>query len=347
MPERSTAADAGPEAVGGVGDRFAAPARAATRLSLALAGAVLAVELVVPGGWGAASWTVLVAGLLLGLPHGAVDHLVPAWRLGWRPARLASFGLGYAALAAVAYLVFRAAPGPSLAVFVLLSVWHFGSGETAFADLRAGRPVRPRPAASLILGAVVLLVPLLRGLDAPAGDVAALTAAVAPGWGGPPGAGTSVVLVASVGAAAVLAATRARRRRWLEAVDVAVLTALAVVVPPLAAFGVYFGAWHSLRHVARVVAEDPANAAELAAGVLGRPMRRFALVAAGPTGAVGVVLVCLWSWAGGWRGLVATDLPLLAALTVPHVLVVAWSDRATVDQAGSRRMGTCGMPSST
>ncbi|MDP9390152.1 MAG: hypothetical protein M3P89_01915 [Actinomycetota bacterium] len=78
-------------------------------------------------------------------PHGAVDHLVPAYRLRWRPLRLALFALGYAALAGVAYAAFRAAPAAELAVFVAVSAWHFGSGETAFADLRAGQPVRGRP----------------------------------------------------------------------------------------------------------------------------------------------------------------------------------------------------------
>ncbi|WP_456561396.1 beta-carotene 15,15'-dioxygenase, Brp/Blh family [Blastococcus sp. SYSU DS0533] len=307
---------------------FGAPARAATGWSCATAGAVLAVEVVVPGGWGTTgSAAVLVAGLLLGLPHGAVDHLVPAWRFGWRPTRLASFAAAYAGLAAGAYGVFTAAPGPALMLFVLVSAWHFGTGETAFADLRAGRPVRPRPAASLTLGGLVLLVPLLRGLGVPGSDTGALAEAVAPGWGGvPPGVASAAVAVL-VGAGGALALDLARRHRWLEAGEVGLLVAVVLVVPPLAAFGVYFGAWHSVRHIARVVAEDPANGPDLVAGRLASPLRRFSLAAGAPTAAVLLALAALWSWADGWRGLVATDLPLLAALTLPHVLVVGWVDR--------------------
>jgi hypothetical protein len=96
-----------------------------------------------------------------------------------------------------------------------------------------------------------------------------------------------------------------------------------------------------------VVAEDPANAGDLAAGRLARPLGRFAAAAALPTLAVLVVLGLLWAAADGWRGFVATDVPLLAALTLPHVLVVGWLDRTEGAQAGSRRMGTWGMPSST
>ncbi|WP_347060177.1 beta-carotene 15,15'-dioxygenase, Brp/Blh family [Blastococcus sp. HT6-30] len=293
-------------------------------------------EVVAPGGWGGTgAAAVLVAGLLLGLPHGAVDHLVPAWRFGWPPTRLALFGAGYAGLAAGAYLAFTTAPAPALLLFVLVSAWHFGSGETAFADLRAGRPVRPRPVASLVLGGLVLLVPLLRGLGTPGSDTATLAAAVAPGWGGvPTGAATASVAVLT-GAAGVLAVSLARRHRWMEAGETVLVGTVVLLVPPLAAFGVYFGAWHSVRHVARVVAEDPANGADLVAGRLAAPLRRFALAAGVPTAAVLVALAALWSWADGWRGLVATDLPLLAALTLPHVLVVAWVDRT--QRPGSTR----------
>jgi Brp/Blh family beta-carotene 15,15'-monooxygenase len=274
---------------------------------------------------------VLVAGLLLGLPHGAVDHLVPGFRLGWRLRVLAGFAAGYAALAAAGWLAFRAAPGAALLAFVAVSVWHFGSGETAFADLRAGRPVRRRVPASVVVGALVLLVPLVRGAEA----TAAVVAAVVPGSDGRlPSEPAAVVLGVVLAATAVLAGTLLGARRWLDAAELGVLTALVLVVPPLAAFGVWFGCWHAVRHVARVGAEDPGNRADLVAGRLGRPLRRFAVQAALPTAAVLVVLALLWSTAGGWRAFVATDVPVLAALTLPHVLVVGWLDRS---ESGGRR----------
>jgi Brp/Blh family beta-carotene 15,15'-monooxygenase len=324
-------------------DPIARPAALATAVSTGAVAAVLAVELLVPGGWGGAAWLPLVAGLLLGLPHGAVDHLLPSYRLGWHRPRLLAFAAGYAALAAVGWAVFTAVPGPALLVFVLVSAWHFGTGETAFADLRAGRPPGPRPGAATVLGAVVLLVPLVRG----SAEVTTISAAVVPGWDGRlPGAIAVVVLAVVLPAAVLLAGAAAVRRRWLEASEVVLLLALVLLVPPPAAFGVWFGAWHAARHVARVVAEDPAGAADLRAGRLGPGLRRFAVRAAAPTAAVLAVLALLWSSADGWRGFVAAYLPLLAALTMPHVLVVAWLDRVGA-QAGSRRMGTCGMPSST
>jgi Brp/Blh family beta-carotene 15,15'-monooxygenase len=312
----------------------AVPARAATVASLAAVAATVAVELTL--GWGELAWVPLVVGLLAALPHGAVDHLLPGRRLGWQAPRLAAFTGVYAAVAAAAWLLFSASPGPALLGFVLLSAWHFGSGETAFADLRAGRPVRRAGTAAGVLGSLVLLVPLARG----AGDAAPVVADVVPGSTGVVPAGlTTAVLAVVLPSAAALVLERARERRWLEAAETGALLVLVLVVPPFAAFGVYLGCWHSVRHVARLVAGDPASAADLAAGRTGAPLRRFAVAAALPTAAVLGVLALLWSAADGWRGLLATTLPLVAALTLPHALVVAWLDRADGPPAGMRRRG--------
>lgn len=97
--------------------------------------------------------------------------------------------------------------------------------------------------------------------------------------------------------------------------------------PPLLAFAAYFGAWHAARHVARLLSADPANAGALAAGHLGRPLARFARQAFLPTVASVTVLGLLWWGAGGAEGFVAAHLGLIAALTMPHVAVVAALDR--------------------
>ncbi|WP_336027238.1 beta-carotene 15,15'-dioxygenase, Brp/Blh family [Geodermatophilus sp. FMUSA9-8] len=295
------------------------PYRVATAVSLAAAGAVVAVEVAV--GWGDLDGLLLVAGLLLGIPHGAADHVVAARRTG-RPVLVA---LGYAVLAVAAWLAFRAAPGPALLVFVLLSVWHFGTGETAVADLRAGRPVQRRATAAVVLGALVLLVPLARGAQ----DAAPVLAALVPGSGGTvPEAVVTAVLVTVVPAAGALLVERLLAAAWLEAAEVAVLLLLVLVAPPLAAFGVWFGTWHAVRHAARLVAGDEEHP--------GLPPRRLAAVAALPAAAALALLAVLWIATDGPHGLLVAAVPLLAALTVPHALVVARLDRAR----GPRPAGT-------
>ncbi|WP_170147681.1 Brp/Blh family beta-carotene 15,15'-dioxygenase [Micromonospora phaseoli] len=299
------------------------PARVAVVASRAVVGATLAVELVVPGGWGDAGPALLVAGLVVGIPHGALDHLVPRFVLGPRAPRVALLAAGYAALVVAVFLAFRALPGPALLAFLLLSAAHFGTGETAFTDFRAGRPSRIDPLTAAAFGTTLVLLPLA----AHRAEVAPLVAALSAGSGGlPPGPARAAVTAVTV--LAVVAGVRCwRRGDHALAAELALLLALVLVVPPLAAFGAYFGGWHAPRHLARLLAADPSNAADLAAGRLARPLRRLARQAALPSLAALGVLAVLWLTAD-WPESAATALMLIAALTVPHALVVAVLDRA-------------------
>ncbi len=246
----------------------AVPARAATAVSLAAATAAVAVEVAV--GWGDRAWVPLLAGLLLGLPPTAVGLLTPHGP-DRRLRRVVLSALGCAAVAAAVWLALRAAPGPALLVLVLVSVRYLGTAETAFADLRAGRPVQDSATASMVLGGLVLLVPLARG----AGGTAPVLADVVPGGDAalPPAVVATVLAVVPL-AAAALAVERLLAARWLEAAEVGVLLTLVLVVPPLAALGVWSGCWHGVRLAARLLAEDPRNDADLAVARLHRARGR-------------------------------------------------------------------------
>jgi Brp/Blh family beta-carotene 15,15'-monooxygenase len=303
--------------------RAARPAAVAAAVSRCAVAAVLVAQLVVPGGWGSFAWIPLVAGLLLGLPHGAVDHLVPGFRLGCSVPRTVRVAAAYALLALAVLVAFRAWPAPALALFVVLSAAHFGTGETAFHDLRAGRAPGVDVLGAAAFGGAVIVLPLLHHRDA----VAPVVALVVPGTTGllpvgPSRAGELAVLVLAAAAVVV----RLARGRPGPAAELVLVTVAALVVPPAAFFGAYFGTWHSGRHTARLVVEDPANAVDLAAARLARPLLRFARTAALPTAAALATVLALWTTARGWQGFVAADLAVLAALTVPHVVVVGWLD---------------------
>ena len=302
----------------------AAPARAATAVSIGAALLVVAVQVAVPGGWGALAWVPLVVGLLLGLPHGAVDHLVPGFVLRDRAPHLLLVALGYAGVAAVAWVCLRWQPIVALVVFVGLSVVHFGLGEVAFDQVRGGRRLHPDPLAAFAAGGAVLLLPLTTAPDA----LAPLIAVLAPGTTGLLPRWLTAGLTALVLLAVAVSVLRnLRRRAPLPAAELLLLTAVGLVVPPLAAFGAYFGGWHAVRHVGRLLADDPRNEQDLRAGRIRRPLRRFLVSASVPTLLSLVALLGLWAAAGGWRGFVTTDLALLAGLTLPHALMVAWRDQ--------------------
>ncbi|WP_157744987.1 Brp/Blh family beta-carotene 15,15'-dioxygenase [Micromonospora coxensis] len=273
-----------------------------------------------------ASPAYLLAGLLLGLPHGAVDHLVPAWMSARArpPAARLAVAFGYAALAGAALVVFRAVPGPALVGFLALSVAHFGTADEAFHAERDGRPVRQSVSGVLARGGPPVLVPLLLWPDA----VDLLLTAVAPGV-----PELLTVEVRALAVACLLAAVArtvlrdVRAGRRADAAEPVLLLALFATVPPALAIGVYFATWHSARHVARLLHGDPGNHADLAAGRLGPPLRRFARRAALPTVAAVTALAALTVAPGRPIDLLPATVAVLAALTVPHSALVAWMDR--------------------
>ncbi|GAA3726468.1 hypothetical protein GCM10022225_04480 [Plantactinospora mayteni] len=263
-------------------------------------------------------------GLLLGLPHGAVDHLVPGWLGSARrlPVRLAVL-LGYAGTAGAALCAFLARPAAALLGFLVLSVVHFGAGDEAFRAEREGVRPRLRPFGVLAYGGPPVVLPLALWPEqvdpllerVAAGSTALLTAEVR--------AGALLLTALAITVTALRDLARGRRG---DVAQLGVLTAVFVVVPPTCAFGVYFAAWHSLRHVARLLAADPANAACLREGRLAPALWRFARQAALPTGIV-LVSFALLVWYAGPAGTLPAAFAVLAALTLPHALVVAWLDR--------------------
>ena len=246
-----------------------------------------------------------------GLPHGALDPWV-AWRIGlWRGRwGFVAFNVAYVGLAALVVMAWQLAPGLSLVVFLAISAWHFAG------DWRQDLPGWARALAGLALlalpawrwpGDVDASFALLAGAD---GSVIASWLAVASPW-------------LAVGVAAV--ALLAQRRSRATAIELAAVAALALLLPPLVYFVVYFCALHSLRHLRIAVGEADASSRGPIAGV--------ALLY---TVLTLVLAALVWPWLAAAGTLVHTaDAELLklvfiglAALTLPHMLVVMLSERA-------------------
>lgn len=292
---------------------------------LALGGLLALSPLVDASGLGDAP-ALLIAGLLLGLPHGAVDHLVPAWlsaRARPLPARLTLL-VAYPAVAGVGLVAFRAAPELALLGFLVVSVVHFGLADEAFHAERDRRPTRAGVTAVLAYGGPPVIVPLALWRD----QVDPLLTAVAPGAPALLTAEIRGLALVTLGyAVGVTALREIRAGRPRDAVAPVLLTALFGTVPPALAVGAYFALWHSCRHVARLLRHDPRNAADLRAGRVGPPLRRFAGQAAAPTVLAVAALVTLIAWPGHRADPLPATFAVLAALTLPHAVLVAWTDR--------------------
>jgi len=113
--------------------------------------------------------------------------------------------------------------------------------------------------------------------------------------------------------------------------ELAVLWAWFLLAAPVFAIGVYFALWHALRHVGRLVLVDPEAASAASAGNAVGALARFGRDAAPLTlGGFLVVAAVGASVPAGVAApgdLLAVSLVAIAAMTLPHVVVVAWLDR--------------------
>lgn len=284
--------------------------------------------------------------VVLGLPHGALDHLAPLFLLHRRltPKYLTLFVLGYAALVIV-YLVFwHLAPLAALAVFLLLSWLHWGQGDAYFLAVFGGQP---RPAASsgrFLIWAVRGGLPIVLPPLAHPAAFAEVSAGIL-GWYGGHADWALSPLMREIGFAVIGLTLAAYLRQswklgqagfWQDAGEVALLLAYFLFVPAILAVGIYFCVWHSARHIARLMRIDPADQEALARGQVGRCLLRSARQALPMTlGALGV-LAGLWWWQGKAHvsvgSFVYLYLSLIAALTFPHFLLVLWMDRKEFSQ---------------
>ena len=259
--------------------------------------------------------------LLLGVPHGAFD-VVFARKLfgvadvkGW-----ALFSLFYIGLSALVVGLWYVAPSLFLCAFLAFAALHFGADPAAGAS---------KLARGLYGGAVIVLPALWQGAElqrllglvagpASAALVAPVLSQLAPVW---------------LGATVLACALQARTAR-LAALEFAALAALAVTAPPLLTFTVYFCAMHSPRHIMRTLASLQAAEA-----------RRALMQALWPTLAVLAVAASV--------GFLASDLPVetrvvqlvfvgLAALTLPHVVLLERARRVVRQQAADVRPAAVG-----
>ncbi|MBO85520.1 MAG: hypothetical protein CL927_09185, partial [Deltaproteobacteria bacterium] len=181
----------------------------------------------------------LVAMATTGLSHGAVDHLVAS-----RCFRVQGvwFYLPYLAVSAVTAMIWLGSPPLALAVFLAISVWHFGEG-----DLRDHAPnLERRAMASLTRGLIVVGVLFTAWPD----EVAGLLGPDL--WRMPAFERTPWIPLVLCGAHVLSLVVSTRR--WRASLELAVYDALVLalwlwVAPPILAFAGYFAVWHSMAHI--------------------------------------------------------------------------------------------------
>lgn len=314
-------------------------------IPLAAAAAALCVQVVVPRfAETYALYPLLLGTVFLGLPHGALDHLVPArLALPWgrKPLFLALYLLAYVTLAGAFLALWLLAPKTAFTGFLLVTVVHWGHGDLRFMELFWGRvdPTRWGTwATGLTRGALPIAVPVLAFPETAERlyQHAALGLGVGPAsidLAAPWLVGPLIALLGTALVAYVSSALRAAPNSQLlltDAAEIAVLIGLFAFVPAYLAIGVYFLFWHALRHLARLLLLEPEDARSVAEGRMRAPLRRLMRDSV-PMTALALALLGGLYLVGAPRivtleGFVALYLVLISALTVPHAVVVALLD---------------------
>jgi Brp/Blh family beta-carotene 15,15'-monooxygenase len=274
-------------------------------------------------------WQVVIAvvALAIGIPHGALDHLVTLPKA--QPKKMAVFIIVYVTVAVVAVIGILNFNIVGFILVLFMSAIHFGIGDAAFIneiDKRTGASSKLNrwfyiPAA----GFTPVFIPLVNSASTEA--LASVNPALI-NWH--KGFDSEILLTITI-FSVVAMGVMAFGKRYREAVDLTALLLLAHLAPPLISFAVYFGCWHAMRHTARLTLSLPRSIENLTQGM---PRKAFAnAVIPGLPALVGTFVVAALLALSGrdftdeffWMALV-----VVWALTVPHMAVTAKLDRAAL-----------------
>ena len=277
------------------------------------------------------NWQVVMAvvALAIGIPHGALDHLVTLPKA--QPIKMALFIAIYVAVALAAIWAILQWNVWGFIAVVLMSATHFGIGDSAFISeldrLKGSQSHIPLWAYAPAAGLLPVVIPLVNSRSTEA--LSKVNDSLINWHHGY----TSEIQIAVAIIATLSAMMLISKKRYRDLLDIALLAALASVAPPLVAFAVYFGCWHAMRHTARLSSLLPRS---LAAYEQEKPLAAFMYAVIPGLPALLGTLIFVALLAGFSHNNVSDNflwltLVTIWALTVPHMAVTAKLDRAALN----------------
>jgi Brp/Blh family beta-carotene 15,15'-monooxygenase len=277
------------------------------------------------------TWQVVIAliALAIGIPHGALDHLITLPRSSFK--KMALFITIYVAVAVIAVIALLTWNVVGFILVVVMSAVHFGIGDAAFIseiDRRGEETKRfQKYLYATAAGTLPVVIPLVS--DKSTSALEKVNPALVD-WH--QGLNNDLLLwVMLITAFALLRLVQ--RRRDGEAIDLVLLYLLAVTAPPLVAFAVYFGCWHAMRHTARLTLTLPSSQEAFTNGSAKRAFIRAVLP--GTPALVGTfviaALIVLLRGDSLDDQFLWVSLVVVWALTVPHMAVTARLDRKALN----------------
>ncbi len=275
---------------------------------------------------------ILLAVLLpfAGIPHGSLDYSIARDMLEPRLSRLWSmtFLAAYVMLMLTVLMAWQANPTASLAAFLGITAFHFGSGDTLST---ARTPIAVRLSDMIGRGGVVLTLPALFHAE----DVGLLFSYLVPS-GGALWLTNILGMLAPAAALAVLGSAcwygyqfiaGRKRANLVRAGELVSLLAIFYMLPAPLAFTIYFTFLHSIRHLLYVAGVTPDKSHARAFGKT--YVRSIPVTLATILLAVGAYVILAGS------GLALDHMTQvifigIASVTYPHVAVIIMAQRGEV-----------------
>lgn len=265
--------------------------------------------------------------LTLGIPHGAIDHLValpattrPKWFL---------LIFTYVAIAIIAVIAILHWNKLGFQLVLVMSALHFGFGDAAFIaeidrlNLKNRMTFKTQTMFAISSGVIPVFIPLLKG------STASALREINPvliSWAADV-ASQIKFLISFFFVATLILLVKERRAR--EIIDLVLLAGLAIIAPPLVAFAVYFGFWHAMRHTSRLTLILPKAIKEAERNNVKGSF--IAVVIPGLPALFGAILLALAIAFIDGRNIDVSYLWYLLvvvwALTVPHMIVTSKIDQ--------------------
>jgi Brp/Blh family beta-carotene 15,15'-monooxygenase len=267
-----------------------------------------------------------VIALAIGIPHGAIDHLITIPRDSTK--RFISFIVIYTLIAVVAALAIAQWNLVGFQLVVLMSALHFGFGDAAYANESQAAADKTGYSNFLLASYAVpagFLPVVLPLTDKRTLEVLQELNPALINWAG---TFTQVLRNSTLAIAVFSILLLVITRNYSLALDLILLLALSFFAPPLVAFAVYFGLWHAIRHTARLVPKLPRAMQKVSSGKLLAVF--FTAVIPGLYAIAGIFLLGIFFVARGTTDL-SSDflwviLVIIWALTVPHMATTAKFD---------------------
>lgn len=267
-----------------------------------------------------APWVVVMSVLVLGIPHGAIDHIMAAEIFNLKKT-LKDHLLFYSSYLLIMLLVgalWIFYPVAGMIFFLIISIYHFGQADIEeFITKRSSiRHLYYIARGGLIIGLIVFAKPETTYpimAEAMRVDVASFSASIP----------HSLTMMMGTIALYFLIITAAFSVRHIEnpakiLIDSILLSLVLIITGPLIGFAIYFALWHSIGHIHEMQEFFKSKGKSLSLAGFYKQATPFTLVSI-----VGlVILVGIQNAFGLEEQFLSLMFILISVLTLPHMVIV-------------------------